>query len=147
MKFRSSVWKTEVLTITQRPRPNRPLNHPQSEVKKYVSSFGSIRSETVIWGGSRPCSCGRRADFCCKSELNGELEESGRSGLRPSFLRCAYTAKVSNEPILQYAAQCMNGCYQKLSTKSAPAVSIWHRSQPTNLVVFSPPPLHNEKVY
>ena len=65
MLRRTFAWKTEVLTITQRPRPNRPLNHPQSEVKKYVSSFGSIRSETVIWGGSRPCSCGRKPDFRC----------------------------------------------------------------------------------
>ncbi len=42
---------------------------------------------------------GRKADLRCKRELNGELEESGRSGLRSSFLRCAYAAKVSNEPI------------------------------------------------
>ena len=32
----SSVWKTEVLTITQRPRPRRGLFHLQYDVKKHL---------------------------------------------------------------------------------------------------------------
>jgi hypothetical protein len=49
----SSVWKTEVLTITQRPRPIRRLIHLRYEVKKYVSSHLPVRGRVAVLGGER----------------------------------------------------------------------------------------------
>ena len=71
---RTLVWKTEVLTITQRPRPRGPLNHPRLEVKKYVSSFSSIQTKTGIWGGSRTSKYWRIADFRCERGVSVQLK-------------------------------------------------------------------------
>jgi hypothetical protein len=46
----SSVWKTEVLTITQRPRPSRRLFQLRYEVKKYVSSHLPVRARAATLG-------------------------------------------------------------------------------------------------
>jgi hypothetical protein len=41
----------------------------------------------------------------------GNLKKADAQGLRPSFLRCAYAAKVSNEPKLSVFGVAANGRY------------------------------------
>ena len=92
----SSVWKTEVLTITQRPRPTGPVNHPRWEVKKYVSSFVRYRRNRSIngsyWRALTAVTNEKRA-FKRSTTMEGFRNQSVdqiRSMFHPKFSRTAW---------------------------------------------------------